>query len=131
MVGQPLFAMAVITLGLEIAIRPFNLDAVAITGRSVGVPWGTETWEIGGAIFPKSYLAAVIAAAISYTFVAWFYRVSLRCCHAGGRLRSGSGHGPGHQCRSGLRHRLGHRAPLSLRSLPSSSPCRRGRRRAP
>ncbi|MFW2332976.1 ABC transporter permease subunit, partial [Ilumatobacter sp.] len=27
MVGQPLFAMAVITLGVEIAIRPFNLDA--------------------------------------------------------------------------------------------------------
>ncbi len=74
MVGQPLFAMAVITLGLEIAIRPFNLDAVAITGRSIGVPWGTESWEIGGAIFPKSYLAAVIAAAISYGFVAWFYK---------------------------------------------------------
>ena len=74
MVGQPLFAMAVITLGLEIAIRPFNLDAVAITGRSVGVPWGTETWEIGGAIFPKSYLAAVLAAAISFGFVSWFYK---------------------------------------------------------
>lgn len=74
MVGQPLFAMAVITLGLEIAIRPFNLDAVAITGRSVGVPWGTESWEIGGAIFPKTYLAAVLAAAVSYGFVSWFYK---------------------------------------------------------
>ena len=74
MVGQPLFAMAVITLGLEIAIRPFNLDAVAIAGRSIGVPWGTETWDIGGAIFPKSYLAAVLAAAISFGFVFWFYR---------------------------------------------------------
>lgn len=74
MVGQPLFAMAVITLGLEIAIRPFNLDAVAITGRSIGVPWGTETWEIGGAIFPKSYLAAILAAAVAYGFVNWFYK---------------------------------------------------------
>ncbi len=74
MVGQPLFAMAVITLGLEIAIRPFNLDAVAITGRSIGVPWGTESWEIGGAIFPKTYLAAILAAAVSYGFVSWFYK---------------------------------------------------------
>ncbi len=74
MVGQPLFALAVITLGLEIAIQPFNLDAVAISGRSIGVPWGTETWEIGGAIFPKSYLAAVVAAALSFGFVFWFYR---------------------------------------------------------
>ncbi len=74
MVGQPLFAMAVITLGLEIAIRPFNLDATAISGRSIGVPWGTETWEIGGAIFPKSYLAAVVAAAIAFVAVFFFYR---------------------------------------------------------
>ena len=74
MVGQPLFALAVVTLGLEIAIRPFNLDATAITGRSIGVPWGNETWNIGGAVFPKSYLAAIIAAAIAFAFVFWFYR---------------------------------------------------------
>ena len=61
-------------LGLEIAIRPFNLDASAISGRSVGVPWGTETWEVFGAIIPKSYLAAVIAAALSFAFVFMFYR---------------------------------------------------------
>ncbi len=77
MVGQPLFAMAVITLGLEIAIRPFNLDATAISGRSIGVPWGTQVWQLGGeggAIIPKSYLAAVLAAAIAFTFVFFFYR---------------------------------------------------------
>lgn len=74
MVGQPLFAMAVITLGLEVAIRPFNLDAT-INPRSVGVPWGTETWEIlGGAIIPKSYLAATVAAAIAFVGVFLFYR---------------------------------------------------------
>ena len=77
MVGQPLFAMAVITLGLEIAIRPFNLDATAISGRSVGVPWGTEVWEVGGAIIPKSYLAAVIAAALAFIAVFIFYRSKL------------------------------------------------------
>jgi branched-chain amino acid transport system permease protein len=74
MVGQPLFALAVITLGIEIAIRPFNLDAVAISGRSLGIPWKTETWEVAGAIVPKSYLAAVLAAAVSFGFVFWFYR---------------------------------------------------------
>ncbi|NIO58854.1 MAG: hypothetical protein GTO33_05805, partial [Acidobacteria bacterium] len=35
MVGQPLFAMAVITLGIEVAIRPFNLDATALQARSL------------------------------------------------------------------------------------------------
>lgn len=77
MVGQPLFAMAVITLGIEVAIRPFNLDATAITGRSVGVPWGTETWTFADAIIPKSYVAAVIAAAIAFVAVFLFYRSKL------------------------------------------------------
>jgi branched-chain amino acid transport system permease protein len=74
MVGQPLFAMAVITLGLEIAIRPFNLDAVAVGSRSIGVPWGIGSWEIGGAIIPKSYVAAILALAVSYGFVTWFFK---------------------------------------------------------
>lgn len=74
MVGQPLFAMAVITLGIEIAIRPFNLDATASTARSLSVPWGAESWELAGAIVPKSYVVAMIVAAIAGTCVVIFYR---------------------------------------------------------
>lgn len=77
MVGQPLFAMAVITLGLEIAIRPFNLDATALTGRSIEVPWGNEVWTVAGAILPKSYVAAVVAGGIAFAVVFWFYRSRL------------------------------------------------------
>jgi branched-chain amino acid transport system permease protein len=77
MVGQPLFAMAVVTLGLEIAIRPFNLDASAGQARSIGVPWGNGTWKVSwldGAVVPKSYVAAVIAASIAFAGVYFFYR---------------------------------------------------------
>ncbi len=77
MVGQPLFAMAVVTLGLEIAIRPFNLDASAGQARSIGVPWGNGTWTadwLDGAVIPKSYLAAIIAASIAFAAVYFFYR---------------------------------------------------------
>ncbi len=74
MIGQPLFSMAVITLGLEIAIRPFNLDATAITGRSLGIPWGNQSWKLGDAFIPKSYVAAIIAAAVAFALVFWFYR---------------------------------------------------------
>jgi branched-chain amino acid transport system permease protein len=77
MVGQPLFAMAVITLGIEVALRPFNLDATALTGRSIEVPWGNEVWTIGGAILPKSYVAALVAGAIAFAVVFWFYRSRL------------------------------------------------------
>lgn len=80
MVGQPLFAMAVITLGVEIAIRPFNLDATAGEARSLNVPWGAEAWSpswLGDALIPKSYVAAMIFAAIAGVVVILFYRSRL------------------------------------------------------
>jgi branched-chain amino acid transport system permease protein len=77
MVGQPLFAMAVITLGVEIAVRPFNLDATALTARSLKVPWGAESWTFADAIIPKSYVAAMIFAAIAGVVVILFYRSRL------------------------------------------------------
>lgn len=74
MIGQPLFAMAVITLGLEFAIRPFNIDATALEGRSLGVPWGAEAWTWADALIPKSYVAATIMALIAGAVVFFFYR---------------------------------------------------------
>jgi len=77
MVGQPLFAMAVVTLGIEVAVRPFNLDATALESRNLGVPWKAESWEVAGAIIPKSYLAAVVLAAIASAAVLVFFRTRL------------------------------------------------------
>ncbi len=77
MVGQPLFAMAVITLGIEVAIRPFNLDATAIQARTLNVPWGAGSWELAGAQIPTSYVAAMIIAAIAGAVVIAFYRSRL------------------------------------------------------
>ena len=42
MVGEPLFSVAVITLGLEIVLRVFSIDAVKIQFRSLAVPWGNN-----------------------------------------------------------------------------------------
>ncbi len=77
MVGQSLFAMAVITLGIEIALRPFNVDAVALQARSLGIPWGNETFGLFGAILPKSFIAAIIAGVVSFAAVYIFYRSKL------------------------------------------------------
>jgi branched-chain amino acid transport system permease protein len=77
MVGQPLFAMAVITLGIEVAVRPFNLDATALEGRSLGVPWGSGSWSWAGAVIPKSYIAAMVIAAIASSVVLIFFRTKL------------------------------------------------------
>jgi branched-chain amino acid transport system permease protein len=74
MVGQPLFSMAVITLGLEIAIRAFAVDAALLEQRRLSPPWGTNTFGIGNAVLPVSYVAMYVAAAISFVAVFLFYR---------------------------------------------------------
>ncbi len=74
MIGQPLFSVAVITLGLEIVIRVFNNDAVKIEFRSLEVPWGVDGFRIGDAFITWSVVAAMITAAIAFVAVYFFYR---------------------------------------------------------
>jgi branched-chain amino acid transport system permease protein len=85
MVGQPLFAVAVITLGLETFLRTFANDSVRITLRSLAIPWGTDGFTIGGttndagittggAFVAWSYVAVVITAAVAFSAVYLFYR---------------------------------------------------------
>jgi branched-chain amino acid transport system permease protein len=74
MIGEPLFSVAVITLGLEIVLRVFAIDAVKIQFRSLAVPWGNGSFTLGGAIINWSYIAVMVAAAMSFVAVYFFYR---------------------------------------------------------
>lgn len=76
MVGEPLFSMAVITLGLEIAIRQFSNDSVRILNRPIQAPW-EGGFTIGGSFYFWSWVAILIAAALSFVAVAVFYRSKL------------------------------------------------------
>ena len=77
MVGQPLFSVAVITLGIEVAIRPFNLDATAGIASEPQRAVGCSSWTIGDAFIPKSYVVAMIFAAVAGVAVILFYRSRL------------------------------------------------------
>ncbi len=74
MIGEPLFSVAVITLGLEIALRVLANDAVKINFRSVEAPWGNGGFNIGDGFVNWSYFAAMITAAIAFVAVFFFYR---------------------------------------------------------
>ena len=74
MIGEPLFSVAVITLGLEIVLRVFAVDAVKIEFRSLAIPWGNKAFRLGGADINWSYIAAMITAAMAFTAVYFFYR---------------------------------------------------------
>ena len=82
MVGQPLFSMAVITLGLEIALRQSSSDSVRLLNRSVEAPWGATGEGDGGfflfgAFYNWSIIAIFIATALSFIAVFFFYRSKL------------------------------------------------------
>ncbi|HWM22288.1 MAG TPA: branched-chain amino acid ABC transporter permease [Ilumatobacteraceae bacterium] len=74
MIGEPLFSVAVITLGLEIVLRVFAIDTVKIQFRSLAVPWGNRSFSIGGADINWSYIAAMATAAMAFVAVYFFYR---------------------------------------------------------
>lgn len=74
MIGEPLFAVAVITLGLEIMIRTFDTDAVEVATRPLAVPWAATGFRLGGAFVAWSYVAAVVAAAVAFIGTYLFFR---------------------------------------------------------
>jgi branched-chain amino acid transport system permease protein len=73
MIGEPLFAVAVITLGLEVALRVMANDSVKIQFRNVNAPWarwGDGGFKIGDNQFVNwSYFAAITTAALAFTAV--------------------------------------------------------------
>ncbi len=77
MVGQPLFSVAMITLGLEIIFRTLNNDTSETEFRSLEIPWGNSGFDIGGAFINWSYIAAIVAAAVAFVAVFFFCRSRL------------------------------------------------------
>ena len=77
MVGEPLFSVAVITLGLEIIFRVFNSDAVKTEYREVGVPWLANGFKVGDVLINWSFIAAMITAAAVFVAVYFFFRSRL------------------------------------------------------
>lgn len=85
MIGQPLFSVAVITLGLETMMRTMANDTVRIQLRPLNIPWGTTGFTIGGetdaagattggAFIAWSYVVSIIAAGLAFLAVFFFYR---------------------------------------------------------
>jgi branched-chain amino acid transport system permease protein len=76
MIGEPLFSVAVITLGLEAFFRTFANDTVKSQYRSLNVPWtaGKGGFTVGDAFINWSYIAAMVTAAIAFVAVYFFFR---------------------------------------------------------
>jgi branched-chain amino acid transport system permease protein len=76
MVGKPIFAVAIMTIGIDLIIRIATLDLLGTDLRSVGDPWGLKLVEIGGVNIAHRQIAAVVAAVLLVSAVLLFFRFS-------------------------------------------------------
>jgi branched-chain amino acid transport system permease protein len=77
MIGEPLFSIAVITLGLEAILRTIGFDAVNLNPRDLAIPWGFTGFRIGDAFIAWTYVAIYIATAIAFVAIFYFFRTRL------------------------------------------------------
>jgi branched-chain amino acid transport system permease protein len=76
MVGKPVFTVAILTIGLDISTRVVINDLIGVNIRSVGDPWGFDTFELFGAVIQTRFVAMVVATAIIVVLLALFFRLS-------------------------------------------------------
>jgi branched-chain amino acid transport system permease protein len=76
MIGRPVFAIAIITIGLDLIIRTVASAFVGVNVRTVRDPWGLSTWEIGSVTIAQRHVAAIVAAGILVALLFAFFRFS-------------------------------------------------------
>jgi branched-chain amino acid transport system permease protein len=77
MIGEPLFSIAVITLGLEAILRTIGFDAVNLSPRGLAIPWGFDGFNVGDAFVAWTYVAIYISTALAFVAVFYFFRTRL------------------------------------------------------
>lgn len=93
MVGKPVFAVAILTIGLDIAIRVVTNQLIGTNVRAVGtpnpagigaplLPWGNQPWTlgatdgIGGVVVQPRVLALVLTTTVLVTALLVFFQRS-------------------------------------------------------
>jgi branched-chain amino acid transport system permease protein len=75
MVGRPVFAIAIITLGIDIAVRVVVNAFIGLNVRQVGDPWGLSTWRLpGGIVVERRHVAIALATAVLVAALFAFFR---------------------------------------------------------
>jgi branched-chain amino acid transport system permease protein len=74
MVGRPAFVVAIITLGVDVAIRVVVNAFIGLDVRNVRDPWGLDKFSLGPVEMEQRHLAAIVAAAILVAGLFAFFR---------------------------------------------------------
>jgi branched-chain amino acid transport system permease protein len=75
MVGRPVFAIAIITLGIDIAVRVVVNGFIGLNVRQVRDPWGLSTWTLpGGLLVEVRHVAMALTTAVLVAALFAFFR---------------------------------------------------------
>jgi branched-chain amino acid transport system permease protein len=74
MVGEELFAVAIVTLGIDIALRNVTNDFIGTDPRPLGDPWGTKVLDLGWITFAHTEIAQIVVSVVLVSAVALFFR---------------------------------------------------------
>jgi branched-chain amino acid transport system permease protein len=74
MVGEELFAVAIVTLGIDIALRNVTNDFIGTDPRPLGDPWGTSILDLGWITFAHTEVAQITVSVVLVAAVALFFR---------------------------------------------------------
>ncbi|MEJ7833917.1 MAG: branched-chain amino acid ABC transporter permease [Nocardioides sp.] len=74
MVGRPVFVIAIITIGLDIAIRVIANGFIGLGARPIGDPWGLSRFEVAGVAMQWRHVAMIITTAIVLAALYLFFR---------------------------------------------------------
>src|SRR5439155_18582045 len=76
MVGKPVFVVAIITLGIDIAIRVVVNGYIGLDVRQVGDPWGLSQVDILGVAVQQRHLAMLGVGVVVVVALFAFFRYS-------------------------------------------------------
>jgi branched-chain amino acid transport system permease protein len=74
MLGEALFAVALVTLGVDIVLRTIINDFIGTDPRPLGDPLGTRIFDVGWLRIPYTEIAQIITAIVLVVAVALFFR---------------------------------------------------------
>ena len=74
MIGKALFAVAMITLGVDLIIRTVTVDFMGNQSRGLGDPWGAGILQLGEVRIAHTQIVTVVVALLCVGLLAWFFR---------------------------------------------------------
>jgi branched-chain amino acid transport system permease protein len=74
MVGEELFAVAIVTLGIDIALRAVANDFIGTDSRPMGDPWGTGILDLGWVRIAHTEIVQIAVTVVLVLGVVWFFR---------------------------------------------------------